>query len=258
MRPLWIACSHWLKTLALLLVLVNPIAAAEQSTKPVIPQPQGFVNDFAHALDRQSVTQLSALSNSLKQATGAEMVFVIMESIAPFDEFTYGMAIFDAWKIGEKDKNNGLLILLALKEHRIRISTGYGLEGILPDGKLGRYRDAYLIPFLKQDKIGAGLYNIGLVIAQDIAKDAGVALSGAAGNNKPVRGKKEESPLPWLVMLICIIIYVFIAGGRNRRRGIYGSAYYGGVYTRGGGGFGGGFSGFGGGFSGGGGVGGSW
>jgi len=230
-------------------------------TRPALPKPRGYVNDYANVLSNKAETQLNEISAALERATGAQLVFVVMPSIAPYDDFTYGMAIFDTWKIGQKGKDNGLLILLALKERRIRIITGYGLESILPDGKLGRYRDQYLIPYLRQKQIGAGLVNIGVVIAQDIAKAAGVKLTGAAAR-APRRGRHQGSGTRVLVLLMLLVVLGIISHFNRRRwRSGYmvGTTYIpGGYYRSGGGGFGGGFSGFGGGFSGGGGVGGSW
>jgi uncharacterized protein len=256
------AYKHGFKAVLLALVVSAAALAAPPAGQPQIPQPQGYVNDYAHVLDGQALNRLTALSASLEQATGDEMVFMIMPTIAPFDDFTYGMAVYDQWKIGKKGKDNGLLVLLAMKEHRIRIITGYGLEGILPDGKLGRFRDQYLKPYLKQGQVGQGLYNIGLVIAQTLAKAKNVTLSGQLGQARPVRKKRTGEAAGYLIFFLLIIISGIISSIRNRRlgrRGGMGPYFYGGGFYRGGGGgFGGGFSGFGGGFSGGGGVGGSW
>ncbi len=257
----WIACKRLilLQLFWLGLSAGTLAASAPMAEGPEVPKALGYVNDYARVLSSQAETQLSGICAALEQSTGAEMVFLIMPSIAPYDDFTFGMAVFDAWKIGKKGKDNGLLIMLALQERRIRIISGYGLEAILPDGKLGRYRDEYLVPFLKQNRTAEGFTNIGLVIARDIAKDAGVELQGVAAQS-PRRGRSNRNPWAGLIMLVVIMgISVLSAFGRRGRRYYGGGFYPGGVFYRGGGGgFGGGFSGFGGGFSGGGGVGGSW
>ncbi|MCD4813698.1 TPM domain-containing protein [bacterium] len=234
-----------------------PAWTAATPVEPDIPKPTGWVNDFGNVLSSQWEAQLTEISTGLEKATSAELVYLIMPTIAPFDDFTYGMAVFKAWQIGKKDKDNGLLILLALKERRIRIVNGYGLEGILPDGKLGRYRDQYLVPQLKASQLGKGLAMLGAVIAQDIAKDAGVTLTGAAAKRVPRRNK--GFPYSTLIMLGIMITLSVVSRFRRRRGRYVGGTYIpGGYYGSGGGGFGGGFGGFGGGFSGGGGVGGSW
>ncbi len=262
MPKLWIVCKRlillqlfWLGLTAGAMAAGGaPIAAG-----PEVPKPLGYVNDYAQVLGSEAETRLNGICAALEASTGAEMVFLIMPSIAPYDDFTFGMAVFDAWKIGKKGKDNGLLIMLALQERRIRIISGYGLEGILPDGKLGRYRDEYLVPFLKQNRLAEGFANIGLVIARDIAKDAGVELKGAAAQS-PRRVRRGLMSWVGLIMVFVIMGISLLSSFGRRGRRYYGSSVYpGGVFYRGGGGgFGGGFSGFGGGFSGGGGVGGSW
>lgn len=239
---------------------VPALLGAEQGSDAIqLPKATGMVNDWAGALAADDQARLTALSASLQQATGAELVYVIAPTIAPYDDFSYAMAVFDQWKIGQQGKDNGFLILLALKERRLRLMPGYGLEPILPDGKLGRYRDVYLTPFLKKGDVGQGLYNIGLVIAQDIAKAQNVTLSGEAAQLPKKSNQDGESG--WLSLVLLIVFIVFsLLSSRRRRRGYYHGGWYAGGthYRSGGGGFGGGFSGFGGGFSGGGGAGGSW
>jgi uncharacterized protein len=253
--------KSFLAVLLFSVLLFNPVFGASVEGKPTVPRPVGFVNDYAKVLDEQSKNQLTALSQSLAKATGAQMVFVIMPSIAPYDEFTYGQAIFDTWGIGQKGKDNGLLFLIAIKERRLRIHSGYGVEGVLPDGKLGRYRDQYLVPYLKKNQMGAGLVNIGLACAQDLAKAANVKLQ-ITGNPQPVSSKKNRSNARVVVMLVLLVLLGIVSRINRRRMGsrysVNGVYIPGGHYRSGGGGFGGGFSGFGGGFSGGGGVGGGW
>lgn len=254
-RP-WISCKSlaWASWIVLGAWLSGAGAAPIQ-----LPAPRGYVNDWANALDAESAGLLNELCRELEQATGAEMVFVVAPEIAPYDDFTYGMAIFDAWKIGKRGKDNGLLVLLALKERRFRILTGYGLEGVLPDGKLGRYRDEYLVPFLKRNEIGPGLVNLGRALAQEIARAGGRELHGTA--NEPARGARgKDHSLLNLALLLLVLLVVGLMNRSNRRGG---GIFPGGTFYGGGGGFGGGFGsggfgGFGGGSSGGGGVGGSW
>lgn len=262
MPRLWTVSKSAVLFLGVWLLLAGFASWAGAAEGPRVPNPRGYVNDFADALSDQEEAVLTDISASLEQSTTAQLVYVIMPSIAPYDDFTYGMAIYDAWKIGQKGKDNGLLILLAMKERRVRIIPGYGLESILPDGKLGRYRDSFLMPLLKQGKPGEGLANIGLAISQEIAKDAGVKLKGAAARQP--KNRQAGKAAARLIVFIVFMIFITIIGRINRKRmgkkGYRSGAVFipGGYYRGGGGGFGGGFGGFGGGFSGGGGVGGGW
>jgi uncharacterized protein len=248
------------KRLAAALLLAGAVwcGHAQAADAPKFPAPVGFVNDVAQALTPAEVAAINDIATGLQDATGAQMAFLIMPDIGPYDDFTYGMAVFNQWQLGEKGKDNGLLILLALKEHRLRIITGYGLEAILPDGKLGRFRDEYLVPYLKQNRLGEGLANLGLRLAQEIATAEGKTLNGAAA--KTPHRRRGESPWTNLVVLVIFLALAIASSLANRKRGMRGGFFYGGGvnYRGGGGGFGGGFGGFGGGMSGGGGVGGSW
>lgn len=258
MLRLWTVYKPTSLFLGAWLLLAGAAAAAGPAEGPKVPNPRGYVNDFANVLSDQEEAILTEISASLDQATTAQLAYVIMPSIEPYDDFTYGMAIFDAWKIGQKGKDNGILVLIALKERRIRIIPGYGLEAVLPDGKLGRYRDQYLVPLLKQNKTGEGLANLGLAISQAIAKEAGVELKGAAARRP--KSRRADKSLARLITMFVFLFIVVLVGRRNRKKGYRSGAVFipGGYYGSGGGGFGGGFGGFGGGFSGGGGVGGGW
>jgi len=246
--------------LGLGLLAASACAAVEQKAALRVPAPQGYVNDYAGVLKPQERARLEDIAAALKSATGAELAIVVMPSIAPYDDFTYALAVFDKWKLGEKGRDNGLLVFLALQERRIRILTGYGLEGILPDGKLGRFRDAYLVPYLRQGKVGEGLVNISLVLAQTIAEAEGKSLTGAAGQKpRPAAGDAARAQIIlWLVLFgVALVVQIMLYRAR-RSSGYLGGVFYGGGMGGFGGGFSGGFGGFGGGATGGGGVGGGW
>ncbi|NTV53405.1 MAG: TPM domain-containing protein, partial [Candidatus Firestonebacteria bacterium] len=198
-------------TAALLLAGAVWLGVAQAVAAPKVPAPTVLVNDFANALTPAEKETLTGIAASLQDATGAQMAFVIMPDIEPFDDMTYGMAIFDQWKLGEKGKDNGLLILLALKEHRIRIISGYGLEAILPDGKLGRFRDEYLVPYLKQNRLGEGLANLGLRLAQEVAQAEGKTLSGAGAQAPHRKSRRGDSPLLNLVVLLLLVVMAIVS-----------------------------------------------
>ena len=120
-----------------------------------IPKPIGYVNDFAGIIENDVV--LEAKINELKQSAGAEISVVTINAL-PADESiqTYANRIFNEWGIGKKGEDNGLLILVAVEERRIQVETGYGLEGILPDGRIGRILDAHL------EELSSGDYDVAL------------------------------------------------------------------------------------------------
>ncbi len=230
-----------------LVFLILPFLGYAQNT----PQPVGWVNDFANVIDKGNADRLTSLIEEVEQKTTAEIAVVTINSIAPYDEKEYARVLFDNWKPGKKGKDNGVLLLLAVKERRWRIETGYGVEGILPDGLCGEIGRNYMVEYFKESKYGEGLYQGVCAIANIIAKDAHVTFA-TLGNFKEIApGSQSSSSAPnGLVMVIIFIALFFVISNLGtHRNGYYGGGYYGGS---GGGGFGGGgFGGFGGGGGGG-------
>ncbi len=237
-----------------LIFLIFPVFGYAEN----IPQPVGRVNDFANVIDSGYKEKLNSLIEELEEKTTAEIAVVTINSIAPYDEKEYARLLFDNWKPGKKGKDNGALVLLAIKERRWRIETGYGVEGILPDGLCGEIGRNYMVPYFKNGNYGEGLYQGVSAIANVIAKDANVTLN-TLGNFKESPAEKQSSSdlLDGLFpMIFFLFIILFIVSAIFRAKGHGGGGYYGGS---GGGGFGGGgFGGFGGGGGGGGGAGGGF
>ena len=159
-------------TLFFLLAFGAAAFCAEQ-----IPAPVGWVNDFAGVLKPEHKEKLDAQIRELELKTGAEIMVLTVSSIAPYGENEYARLIFDNWKPGKKGKDNGVLVLLAIKERRWRIETGYGVEGILPDGKCGEIGRNYMVPYFKDGNFDAGIYSGVQQIIGIIAKDAQVQIS---------------------------------------------------------------------------------
>jgi len=116
----------------------------------VFPRPQGAVNDFAGVLSPAVRTRMENLSREVWAKTRTAIVVAIMPTIEDNEINDYVNRLYSAWGIGEKGKDRGVLIFVTVKERRMRIETGYGVEGILPDGLVGEIRDRYMIPYLKE------------------------------------------------------------------------------------------------------------
>jgi len=171
-----------MKRYILLLILVvifltQPFYASD------IPKPTSWVNDFAGVVSREYYDKIAKLVEELEQKTSAEIIVVSVNSIAPYDEKSYARIVFDSWKPGKKGKDNGVLILLAVKERRWRIETGYGVEGILPDGLCGQLGRSYMVPYFKNGEYGKGLYYGVAAVSSIIAKDANLTLGSLDGLN---------------------------------------------------------------------------
>jgi len=220
------------------------------------PKPAGLINDFAGVIPQSEKQKMQILSTEVLQKTGTAVVVATVPTIGDEDDATYTNELYQAWGIGKKGEDKGVLIFLALKERRIRIETGYGVEGILPDGRVGEILDKYAVPLLKKDRYGEGLYNALAAVSLVVAKDANVELTGEVKIYRPPQRQVRLFRFFPLIFII-LILFSFLRRGRG---GILPLLLLGSLGGRGGfgggfGGFGGGFGGFGGGMSGGGGAG---
>jgi len=250
---------------AALSVLIAAAAAAQ------IEPPQGVVTDRAGVIDAPIQRQITQLIQELQQKTGAEIAVLTVDTTAPLDDFTYAMRVAEAWKPGDAREDTGVLVLVAVKDRKVRILTGYGVEGVLPDGLVGEIQDRHILPEFRAGRFGAGILAGVTALAQRIAVERGVTLTGAPPAAARARG--EQTPIPLWVIALAVVVLILIAsqagggpGGRLRRGrrggpviipGGFGGGG-GGEFPGGFGGGGGGFGGFGGGGFGGGGAGRSW
>jgi uncharacterized protein len=222
------------------------------------PAPQGAVNDFAGVIDQGSAAKMEALAREVLEKTGTAVVVATVASLGENEEAgLYANGLYKAWGIGKKGEDKGVLIFLAVKERKVRIETGYGVEGILPDGLVGEILDKYVVPQLKTGNYGQALFNAMYASSAYIAKDAGVQLSGSGSMPRP-RARAEKKGFNVVGLIIFLIVAGLLLGtkaGRSMLPWILLLLLSGGGGRGGGGGFSGGFGGFGGGGSGGGGAG---
>jgi uncharacterized protein len=238
------------------LILLANLGTAKAETK--YPKPTGAVNDFAGVISPDYERKMESLSHEVLGKTGTSIVVATMETIGDNDPDDYANRLYGDWGIGKKGEDKGVLIFLAVRERRVRIETGYGVEGILPDGLMGEILDKYVTPLLKTGDYGKGLANAMIAVSAVVAKAADVSLTGSPAISQPVtkRARRGGSLFPLLLLLFIMIpllgtrqgrailpllLLMFLSGGRGGGSG-FGS-------------FGGGFGGFGGGMSGGGGSG---
>ncbi|MGQ9734428.1 MAG: TPM domain-containing protein [Candidatus Bipolaricaulia bacterium] len=255
--------------LLLLLLLVGPALAIQQ-----VPQPLDYVSDYAEVIDEATEAYLNGLLRELEEKTTAQIAVLTVKTTKPLDIFTYGMEVFDRWGIGKKGKDNGLLFLAAIGDREMHIFTGYGLEGLLPDGKVGEIRDQEILPRFKVEDYAGGVRRGVEAFARIIAQDAGVELTGLAGGAPPGEEREPSGDLRVALIVIVLLFFLFFWFLSRRRRGLLRPSPFPWIFWSGGlpaggkggsssGSFGGGFSrggfgGFGGGRSGGGGAGGRW
>jgi uncharacterized protein len=252
--------------IAALLALCAVVSAQDV---PTLTQP---VNDFAGVIDQASAASMDRAIRSLQQATGDVVVVATIDTFAPFGDIReYAVKLFEnhGVGIGEKDKANGLLVLLAVKDRRVWIEVGYGLEEFVTDGYSGETSRQFMAPAFSQGQYGAGLQAGVMRLVGRIAQARKVTLPEVPAPEPVRRRGSGRAPIGLIVVIAIILIAAASSRGGPRfpgsgyRRGWGGAGWSGwssgvGSFGGGGGSFGGGFGGFGGGGSGGGGGGASW
>jgi uncharacterized protein len=223
------------------------------------PARRGAVNDFAGVIPSQYVGPMESLAGEVLEKTGTAIVVATVETIGDNDPNDYANRLYQAWGIGKKGEDKGVLIFLTVKERRVRIETGYGVEGILPDGLVGEILDRYALPYFKEGHYGKGISETMAAVASVVAKAAGVSLTGASPpERRQVRNEGQPGIFQWLLLLGALFFLFGTRQGRALLPWILLFMMSGSGGRRGGGGFGGfgggGFGGFGGGSSGGGGA----
>ena len=244
--------------LSLLLALAAPVIVLSAQTWPAAT---GYVNDFAHVIPVEKIGALESYLAELEKKTGAQVAVVTVSTVEGADINGAAVDLFKAWGIGKKGKDNGVLILAAINDHKARIEVGYGLEGIITDGTAGDILRDEVVPQFKQGNYGQGLNNAVASVGELITRNAGVVLE----TQPPASHSNDNEGFdPHLIFVIIFIIFILIRVVFSifGRRSYWGGGFYGGGWGSGGGGFsgggGGGFGGFSGGGSGGGGASGSW
>jgi len=254
-------------------VIFSAVAVTAQSIDS-LPKPTDYVSDYAHVLSPQTVAQIDRICAQLDHSqANAQVALVTVRNLDGDDSADYTTTLMHKWGVGKKGSDRGLMLLFAIDDRKRSIKTGYGLEGILPDGKTGDIGRS-VVPYLQARNYDAAALSEVTQLAQVIAADAKITLNETpsipmAPMQRPMQRHSSIFPL-----IIFVLILIFFGGsflfrllfGIGLLRGFGGGGGWGGGGF-GGGGFGGGgggdsggggFGGFGGGDSGGGGSDGSW
>ncbi len=251
----------------MLLSLAAMPAFASTPEPPAVPR--DYVVDLAGVMNDGAKAQLNALLFELEQKTTAQVLVLTVQSLDGEDLESFSLDLaHNKWKLGQKGKDNGALLVVAVKDHKYRFEIGYGLEGVLPDSLVGTIGRQYLVPYFRKGDYSSGIAAATIAVIQTVAHSENVQISGMPELAQP-RAAYSGKPLGTLQMIMfgilafgalvlfithprqCFLILLMsqMGGGRG--------GWSGGM--SGGGGFGGGsFGGGGGGGFGGGGASGGW
>jgi uncharacterized protein len=259
---------------AIIMALALAGVATRAHAQPPTAALTESVNDFAHVIDADNARQLDTLIRSLQQASGDVVVVATIPTYQPYGSIQeYAVKMFEngGRGIGQRGKDNGVLVLVAVNDHQVWSEVGYDLEQFVTDGFAGETARQFMIPEFRDGRYGAGLVaGVSRIIAR-IAQGRNVTLQGVRLPPPASRGHVSVNWFPLAFFLLFVVLRLFSMSGRRRRGwysgvGPFGGGFGGGFGGFGGGGFGGGgfggggggFGGFGGGRSGGGGGGVSW
>src|SRR5208282_4394334 len=175
-----------------------------------------YVNDFAHVLDQNTVAQMDEICRQIDEKAHAQIAVVTIHSLDGSDIESYAGDLFHQWGVGSKSTNRGALILYAIDDHRARIEVGYGLEPILPDGKVGAFQRE-VIPLMRAGDYNKALLLVTSRVAKVIADDAGIQLTNlqpeapVEPDNQPGGGLSIGAVIG-IVIVILIILFTPLRG----------------------------------------------
>ncbi|MFH1798716.1 MAG: TPM domain-containing protein [Candidatus Omnitrophota bacterium] len=219
-------------------------------------QSSGFVNDYAGILPSDSKNKIEGVLREIEKKTTAEIAVVTVKTTQPFEIEQYAVELFKRWGIGKKGKDNGILVLVAAGDRKMRIEVGYGLEGVVTDLKSKLMIQDLMTPAFKKGDYGLGITAAVVMIANLISAEYNIKLDlDSSVASLPLQSGKTSPAGSLFTLLFFLLIFGFRFGTLFFVMGPRGGGYWSGGSS---GSFGGGFGGFGGGFSGGGGASGSW
>ena len=206
-------CSPLL--LFILLLAVIPVATvhAEQWQKL---NPQGYVNDFAGVLNATTVEKLTELSTEVDQKAKAQIAVVTIKTLEGDTVEDFANHLFQKWGVGYKGTDRGVMVLLATDDHKYWTEVGYGLEPILPDGKVGGFGRS-MVPLLRQGDYNGAVVQMVSQIAEVIAQDSHVSLDSLADSHAaaPAARDGEGQELHLTAGQIILLVIIFIIRGAH-------------------------------------------
>ncbi len=199
-----------MRTIRHLLVFIPLVFLLVAATFPV---PKGFVNDFAGVLDQDAKARLEERLTAYERGTSNEIAIAIFSSLAGRPIENFAVSLFEEWKVGKRDKNNGILIVAAIQDRKVRIEVGYGLEGKVPDAQAGRIIREAIAPRFREGKFAEGLE---AAVSELINLTGG---SPVAGARPPATARPSGSPLSLIPLFVGIVAFaLFFAVIRRATR----------------------------------------
>lgn len=241
--------KKYLPFLTAVLLLLLTVTAFAQPQIPPTPTSSIYAQDYAGVLKNETKEQINTISSALAARTKAQVVVVTVNTLEGYPIEDYALGILRNWGVGDRQLNNGVVMLVAVGDRKSRIEIGYGLEGALNDAKTGTIQDSYMLPYFQKGDYDSGILQGYLALVQEVAKEYNLDLQ-----TKPVAAPQEQQQSdlsPWTLLLIigvfaldwiflggritALLILLFRNGGRGGGGGFGGGGGYGGGSGGGGG-----------------------
>ena len=232
------------KVFTLLCVIILIFSLSFSSIAISLPEPTNnfFVNDFVDIINEYDESEMMKIGADLYEQTTSQIVVVTINSLDGYDVDEYALELGRKWGVGSEENDNGVVILLSLSDREISIQVGYGLEGCLNDGKVGRILDDYAIPYLSENDYSTGLIEVYKAVSYVICEEYGVELNpdyqldSYSDENSYYDDSSEGTAQVMLVVttvaLVLLIIFINKLSGGNSDDSHHGggSSYGGGRY----------------------------
>jgi uncharacterized protein len=185
-----------------------------------LPKPSGPVNDFAEVMTSPYEKRISNLAKELLAKTGVALVLVTMHELGGADSSQYASRLYNEWGIGKTGEDRGVLILVSVREQKMRIFTGTGLKALLSPRQVAEIEARFVAPLLKQNNYDDGLLNGVVAIAKIISKESGVSITGDAAP-KAAQESRSGFPVALALLVLGAVILasvVYKIYGRNKAK----------------------------------------
>lgn len=196
------------KLIAAFLLFLNLFPFVAEA-KTDIPSPAGdiYVQDFASLLSSDQKAELNKLGRKLEDATTAQVAVLTVDTLDGSSIEEFANEAFREYGIGSEKDDNGVLLVISMEDRNIRIEVGYGLEGALPDGKVGRILDEYTVPYLKDGQPDQAIIQTYKVLYNEVASEYN--WDGEQAETVPYE-ENGENPLFFIIIAIVVIVVVIL------------------------------------------------
>jgi uncharacterized protein len=181
-------------TFLLAVLMLFQITPAQAERLRWVPNPRTanatWVADPSRHLTPATIDSLNALISNLSRETGAEIAVVAIDSTSGFEPFDVALALHRMWAVGQRGRDNGIVLLWVPTQRAVQVSVGYGLEGVLPDSRVGRVRDQVIFPAFKRGEFDAGMLAGVDAIATIVREEKDARGSTMSTDNPPRNGAR--------------------------------------------------------------------